>query len=202
MTAETITLEEWARRLEARSGPALAALLRRELAAEALRAEAGAKAFATTRPRVRSGRLRASISGAVRATPDGAEVSVRAGHGATVTYARAQEEGASIRPRGRYLAIPLPAARTAAGVTRGRFVRPGGLRSVPGLFVVRGRSGRLLLCERKTGGGIRPLFVLHPGPIRIPATWFLRRAVEDSARRLQALLPHAIEFTCGIGSAP
>jgi hypothetical protein len=200
--SDAITLEEWARRLESRSGPALGALLRRELAAEALRIESGAKSNATTRPRVRSGRLRASITGAVRATPDGAEVSVRAGHGATVTYARAQEEGATIRPRGRYLAIPLPSARTAAGVTRGRYTRPGGLRQVPGLFVVRGRSGRLLLCERKPGGGIRPLFVLHPGPIRIPATWYLRRAVEDGARRLRALLPDVLEFTCGIGSSP
>lgn len=89
----------------------------------ALKGEAAAKMNATTRLRVRSGRLRNSIAGTVEPTANGIAVVLSAGGrsgGSPVRYARIQEEGGTITPtRGRFLVFSVdPAAHTPAGVPR------------------------------------------------------------------------------------
>ena len=65
--------------------------------------------------RVRSGRLRASITHRVQQTPDGIEGRV----GPNVPYARIHEFGGVIRPkRSKHLTIPINEALTPAGVPR------------------------------------------------------------------------------------
>lgn len=74
--------------------------------------------------------------------------------GPAQAYAGIHMRGGVIRPkRGHYLAIPLPAAQTPAGVTR---FSP---REVVGGFFIRSKNGNLLLVQ-KVAGGIRPLFVM------------------------------------------
>jgi hypothetical protein len=164
----------------------------------ALDAEARAKRLATTRMRVRTGRLRNEIRGDVVSTQQGVAVRLSVGLGRELAYARAQEEGATIVPRrGRFLAIPLPGALTSAGVLRARFARPGGLRAVASLFAVRRPGKRTLLAEKK-GDGILPLFVLHPGPVRIRGKHFLRDALESVRRDL----PEALRDVVAVAVLP
>jgi hypothetical protein len=108
-------------------------MVRQALTATALEAEAEAKRNATTRLRVRTGRLRASIQSSVDGDDNRIRVTLQAGD-AEVPYARAQEFGATITPRSaRFLAIPVGPALTSAGVSR--YASP---RDVPGLHFQRG----------------------------------------------------------------
>lgn len=69
----------------------------------------------------------------------------------------------TIRPkRAKMLAIPLPAAKTQAGVPRG------GPRDFPGTFVIRSKAGNLLVVQKGARNRLLPLFVLKPS-VRIPA---------------------------------
>lgn len=90
----------------------------------------------------RSGQLARSNAHAVTTSPTKPTLEVAIGGG--VPYARAHEHGATITPKkSKYLAIPLGAARTAAGV--GRVTSP---RNWPNpLRVLRSRRGNLLLVE-------------------------------------------------------
>ena len=193
-------LETWAKQV-AQSVPAFRDTLSKRMVGLAAEAERQAKLLATHKLRVRTGRLRNSIAGSVRQV-DGMPAIVLSAGGTSgsrsVGYARAQELGATISPRrGRYLAIPLPPALTGAGVLRSRFNLPGGLRSVGSLFAIKGRSGRLLLVERK-GDGVVPMFVLHPGPIRITPKRYLR----DALRIVQDDMPEAFRGVVEIVVAP
>lgn len=108
-------------------------MVRQALTATALEAEAEAKRNATTRLKVRTGRLRSSIQSSVDGDGDRVRVTLQAG-GQEVPYARAQEFGAVIVPRSaRFLAIPVGPALTSAGVSR--YASP---RDVPGLHFARG----------------------------------------------------------------
>lgn len=93
----------------------------------------------------------------------------------TLAYAAAHEYGATISPkRGKYLAIPLDAAKTAAGVTRGE------PRSFPNTFVVRW-GDKLMIVQRVPGSDdLVPLFLLTRGPITIKA----RPALEPARERV------------------
>ncbi len=87
------------------------------------------------------------------------------------------EEGATIRPRrAQYLAVPLKAAMTAAGVLR----RPP--RDWPNTFVIpsKGPKAKFLIVRRR-GRGIEPLFALVDS-VTIPARLNFR-ADFDKARR-------------------
>ena len=123
--------------------------------------------------------------------------------GTTSRYARIHEHGGVIVAKGKKLAIPLGAAKTAAGVSRGGPLTYGGK-----LFPIRSKTGNLLLVRRiggrkakKSGHSFEPLFVLKdsvrirprlgfastfndvmPGLVRkhlLPATW---KAAEDAAK--------------------
>jgi len=158
-------------------------------------AEAAGKQNATTRLRVRSGHLRNSVHGSVSADGDTLQISVAAGGrqgGADVRYARIQDQGGTIRARGGgKLRLPLPIAKTAAGVDK----LPGPLRLVaPGRFHAReSKRGNLLLFDNATGA---PHYLLVDSTT-IKATRFLEDAARDTAKRAPALVLKAISKAMG-----
>jgi len=143
----TITLGEWRRKLGDAAGPELARVIAAALleAGEVARGEAAT--LATTRHRVRSGRLRAGISVRVTDVPRKQVVLTN-----DVIYARIQEEGGTVRPKhASFLAVPLQAALTPTGRLKARF-DVGSLREVKGLFVLRdGKNLFLAESKGKTG---------------------------------------------------
>lgn len=128
------------------------------------------------------GTLGGSVRGRSTAGAEDVVVELTAGEAGTpaAAYARAQELGAVIRPRrARYLSIPTDAA-----------IR-GGLRSVRDLaeprWVPRRAGGWLVF-----GPGGALLFVLHPGPITLPAKKYLSDAFDDVVRITPERLPLAV----------
>ena len=111
----------------------------------------------------RTGQLAKSYSHQVTQGQIGTELEfgVFADQGIETTIAGTHEYGATIRPkRARYLTIPLPAAKDSRGVAPPA-------RTFLDTFVARSKAGNLILFQR-AGTGIVPLFLLHPGPVRIP----------------------------------
>ena len=82
------------------------------------------------------------------------------GHAKEVKYARIQEEGGTIKPKGHpFLTIPFPGVRGIA-------------RNYPNAFLATTAGGQWLLAEPKGKTGIRPLFLLRR-EVTLPAThWF------------------------------
>lgn len=133
--------------------------------------------------RSRSGRLKSSIAGSVKGESGGSfAIVLRAGGrvgGYSVPYAAAHEFGATITPkRAKFLRIPLPAARTAAGVDR--YATP--LRQTgAGMFHVRrSASGRLLLFNNATG---EPWYLLVRQS-KVRARPFLRPSLTEAGEKL------------------
>lgn len=187
-----MTPEQFADRLSA-SARALMIGLRKDVATAALRAEARAKRNATVILRVRSGRLRASIRSLVEPSPEGGlDLKLSAGGGreggsSEVIYARIHELGGTIRPvKRKFLAIPLPPARTAAGVAR--YKTP---RDVPGLALVQSLKGQYLLVKSDTG---EPWYVLRKR-VDIPARPYLRPALEEASAELVPRLAGTLTAT-------
>jgi len=118
---------------------------------------------------VRTGRLRSSPKREIKATGTalvGRVFIPEAGGGTNPVYAGVHEFGATIRPRhGRFLAIPLAAARrgAAGGVSMGP-------RDYAGGFFFRSRAGNLIFGVRSGGrvGRLIPLFVMKES-VRIPS---------------------------------
>jgi phage gpG-like protein len=117
---------------------------------------------------VRSGRLRSAPKREIRAI--GVQLSgcvfIEGKSWTNPVYAGVHEFGATIRPtRGRFLAIPLAAARS--GAAGGVSVGP---RDYAGGFFFRSRNGKLLFGMRSGGrvGRLIPLFVMKES-VRIPA---------------------------------
>jgi len=169
-----------------RDPDAFAQALTPEMVALSLEAEARAKVNATSRPRVRSGRLRQSIQGLWDPTRE--RLVLRSGGragGGSVRYARAQDMGAVIRPtRTQYLAIPLDAVKTGAGVARYDRAR----NDPTPMHARKSKRGNLLLHDDVTG---EPRWLLTKGPIRIPATRFLT----DAGDWMRRQLPDALDRT-------
>ena len=83
----------------------------------------------------------------------------------------------AIRPRrAQFLAIPLSAAKTAAGVPRGR------PRDFGNTFIQRSKKGNLLIFQKRLGG-IVPLFALKK-EVRIPARVHLEEVASAFAGRI------------------
>lgn len=185
------TLSEWAAHLRKQAAPAaLRKEIGRELGGVAVMARAGAVMYATKRLKVRTGKLRQSISSGVRVSRDVPEAFVRA----ATPYAGIQELGGVVRPkRSRYLTIPLDPVLTAAGVTRQS------ARQTPGLFPYRARSGKLFLA-RDTGDGIEMVFQLVR-QVKIRPKYYLRDAMKDAAKalppKLRRMLVQVVEVPGG-----
>lgn len=106
-------LQRWARTTFA-SGAAAVGIIQRKYR--------GARDTTPTATARRTGRLAASYGHEVRQDPHGVALMLGTirGERAALEYAAVQEYGATIRPkRAKALTIPLPAAKTAAGVVRG-----------------------------------------------------------------------------------
>jgi hypothetical protein len=107
-----------------------------------------------------------------------------------LVYARTHEYGATIRPvNAKYLAIPLAAAKTGAGVPRGR------PRDFPNTFVRRARGGALLIFQQVSKTTIQPLFLLKtqvtipPRPALAPTVqWVLPQIRADANQAIQRYL--------------
>lgn len=129
-------------------------------------------------PRSGRGTLGDSIRARSEATAEAVEVVWTAGEAGTpaAAYARAQELGATIRPvRARYLAIPTDAAIRGGLVSIRQLQRP--------RFVPRRGGGWLVF------GPLGLMFVLHPGPVRLPAKRYLGDAFDDVVRVVPERLP-------------
>lgn len=139
---------------------------------------------------VRSGDLRAAFAHEVTLTPQGATGRLGYLQGPVSHYAATHEGWPTrrnvtvIRPKNAtYLTIPLDAAKTPAGVARGR------ARDYDNTFVARSRGGKLIIFQRTGNGTITPLFLLVRESI-VPArpalypTWdrFVPLILEDLRR--------------------
>jgi len=113
----------------------------------------------------RSSALRESFDWETRGT--GLDIETRL-FAAGLPYIRAQEYGATIRPKNkRYLTVPLSDALAPTGVLKGgaRLVPRGkGYQTADGAptFVFRSRSGNLLVATRPRNGSSKLLYVLKP----------------------------------------
>ena len=159
----------------AAAAESLPARLQRALLPVALRGEAVAKGYATDRPRARSGILRRSIKGLVATNGDEVTLTLGAGGEGSPAerYASLQEYGGTVRAtRSKFLAIPIGAALTGAGVPRYRSPR-----DVPGLFFLPRGSGGLLLRGTKRGPP-EALFILRRS-VTVPAARYIGRTWDD-----------------------
>ena len=157
-----ITIQEWRDRIEKLGAGEFRRRLNQRLTRAALDTEARAKLNATSRPKVRSGRLRNSIRAFVLDEGRGPSIVLQAGGtsggAGQVVYARVQEYGATIRAKGDgWLKIPVKggAALTKAGVHRGSGP-PGSYRFVK--------------------------------QVKVPPTYFLRRAMDVTEKELRVEL--------------
>ena len=215
---ERLTVAEWEERV-ASAGPRLAQVLQRRAAALALRMQSRAVDNATRSPRSRTGSLRRSITGRViqggktvatvdatgqaslfgrtiQGVPLAATLSAggRTG-GENLRYARAQDQGAIIRPVNRqWLAIPKPEVKTAAGVSR--YASP---RDYPGklwFFVKREGTGReaLAFLLERVGGQNVARWTLRK-EVEIPGTRFARDAWWRTRTEVPSTLGDALRVT-------
>lgn len=107
--------------------------------------------------------------------------------GPQVPYGAIHEFGGIIKPvKGKFLAIPLDAAKTAAGVARG------GPKDFDDTFVVTSKLGNLLIAQSDGGGDITPLFALKE-QVEIPARPYLGPALEEKRTKLAEMAGSAMK---------
>lgn len=108
--------------------------------------------------------------------------------GSNIVYARIHETGGTILPRrGTYLAIPLSAAQTPTGKAR---FSP---RNAPGpTFVARSKRGNLIIFQKLSSGGIRPLFVLKRSVV-IPKRPIWEPSLRESEQDIQTIFAQEID---------
>lgn len=193
-------LQQWADQLRAEAGGKIQQRIRAVMVDLALDGQREADKLIRSRFEhggVRTGALVRSMAGKVRDITGGVEAVVSAGGrtgGADVPYARPHEDGATIRPkRGKFLAIPMPAAKTKAGVARG------GPRDFPNLRFQPGRDGSTAWLVQEMGRGKTARSVLMFKLVRrvdIKGKHYLRDGVATAVKRLpepmQAALAAAV----------
>ena len=173
------TLDQFARRLD---GVDLHRQFVRVAKLWALEGEAYAarEAFTAAGLHRRTGRLANSVSASTRELgATGIEYELRAGGdrgGVDVRYAQLQEKGGTVRPlTGKWLAIPVGPARTAAGVPRYRSAR-----DVPDLHSIELYAGRKAMLAKRLGRGksarLEPWFILVRS-VTVPARPFIGPAM-------------------------
>lgn len=113
----------------------------------------------------RTGALAQSVKWMARKTRGKGTYTLTASSG--TPYGALLEHGGVIKPKKKYLTIPLPAAKTAAGVTKKS------AREWENTFFHRSKAGRLVLLQSK-GKKVVPLFLLVK-QVKIPAfQWAFR----------------------------
>jgi len=135
--------------------------------------------------KVRSGRLRSSITGTARMIDRQIVGTV----GTKTPYSRIHEFGGEIRPKkGRYLTVPLPAAKTSAGVVRGR------ARDFKDTFLFRSKAGNLIIMGKPTPGAleVEPLFILKE-VVNIPKRSYLVSSVKENKDRIGQIFKKSLE---------
>jgi hypothetical protein len=117
-----------------------------------------------TRLTPRTGHLWRSVQSEVKRTKDSVQISLQAG-GKSLPYLYTHEYGATIRPKGKFLRIPLKRAKTGAGVDRHS---GGSLRHNPDFAFVPAKhlKGKNPLLIHKPSG--MPWYVLKR-QVRVPA---------------------------------
>lgn len=161
--------------------------------------EAYGKDHVLARFRQRNGHLRGSVVASSVHDGTSATITVRAGGtqagSAPLAYARAQEDGATIRPvNGRYLRIPLRAAQTAAGVDRR--ATPLRLTAPDEFFAWKSpRTGKLFLRRREDGAF---WYLLTEGPVTIQGRHYLRDARDRVQAEAPALFAQHIRARAGL----
>ena len=139
---------------------------------------------------VRTGNLRSSVTMATESTSSSERVYLRAGGGQRdVRYAALQEYGGTVVPvNAQYLAIPLAAAKTRAGVSR--YASP---RDVPGLFIIKSKAGNLLLVRRKgKKNKLEPMFVLKKS-VTIRGKHYMRDALTAMSDAAPEVINKAVD---------
>ena len=183
----TMSIDEWVAKLERASSRSLPGEIRKAMIIGALTAERRSKTQATSAPRARTGHLRRSIKAVARGVGLDSEIRLSA----NTPYAGVQEHGGTILPKkGKYLTIPLGAAKTAAGVSRK------GARDYPDLFFIMSKAGKPLLV-RKSGDGIEPMFLLVTSS-RVPARPYLAPGIEAARKDLPFLIGAAFRRAVSI----
>ena len=162
---------------------------------KAARLERFGKQNASSRLNVRSGRLRASISGsAMKDTRGNVVLQLQAGgRDKDVSYARIHEEGGPIRPvSAKFLTIPISDKLfTGAGVQRYASVR-----DVPEpLSFAQSLKGQPLLVHQMTG----EVFYILKKQVKIPRRPYLKPAVDRVNREIGRELPSIIGAEVRIG---
>ena len=167
---------------------------------KAARLERFGKQNASSRLNVRSGRLRASISGsAMKDTRGNIVLQLQAGgRDKDVSYARIHEDGGKrgdgiIRPRNaKFLTVPISDKLfTGAGVQRYASVR-----DVPEpLSFAQSRKGQPLLVHQMTG----EVFYILKKQVKIPRRPYLKPAVDRVNREIGRELPPIIGAEVRIG---
>jgi hypothetical protein len=193
-----ITIEQFSARMALLSSGALYSAILREADLIGRFGRSQMIANATKKPKVRSGRLRASSAYVVKSMPAKITIGLHAGGmtgGTSVKYAKVQDVGTAgiggpITPkRGKYLAIPLDPARQATGTARAPSPR-----DYPNLrFGPRSRRGNPLLVDEASG---EPYFVLVRS-VTIPPTYYMRNAFYSMRDRATVRLSSVLRDEVG-----
>jgi hypothetical protein len=162
--------------------------------AERFKPYAGRRAGFDTSIQTRSGALRRAFGFAVGGSGLAAELRLYA---AGLSYIRAQEYGATIKPRNkRYLTVPLDDALTPSGVQKGgaRLVRRGNRYFTADgdpTFIFRSKRGSLLIGSRAKNGRMRLLYALRSSVSLRPRLGFRETFERVTVPSLRARLAQA-----------
>ena len=135
-----------------------------------------------------SGRLQKRSGGLLRALLNGKVIASNrevVGTLAVPGYAGIHEDGSIVKARGRYMAIPLPAALDSRGIPLKR-----GPRDWDNTFVFESKKGNLLIARREATG-IVPLYVLKT-KVKIPPRLGLQAALNREGESLEGRLIDAV----------
>lgn len=108
--------------------------------------------------------------------------------GSPARHLKVLEEGGVVSATGKMLAIPTANAQTPGGSVKDEFRRD--LRTVPGLFVIRSKTGRPWLARRE-GGETELLFLLKDS-VTLKAHHAFRASARRMTPRVEALLGSGI----------
>jgi len=156
-----------------------------------LEVEAGLRIATTTGSplKSRTGRLSNSIGSRVQTTSVGVQAIIGSGvgRGERVPYAGIHETGGTIRPKNsKYLTIPLKAAKTAGGAPRGK------ARDFSNTFVLKAKSGQLLIVQKTGKDSLTPLFVLKKS-VKVPASRYMSKTLAAKRVRIVDIICKTME---------